>query len=118
LHLDGPVVGVRDAPDDRQPQPGPGHAPGGGRPVEALEDAREIFIGDARAVIRHRHLAVLDQHPDPGASRGPLDGVVDQVADGVIDCGRVHLHQARMQLGLDDRERGALPQAAHRLIGQ
>jgi len=33
---------VRDASDDRQPQPGPGHAPGGGRSVEALEDAREI----------------------------------------------------------------------------
>ena len=55
---------------------------------------------------------------DRGARRTPLDGVVDQVADGVIDRGGVDVHQARAQLGLDDRVRASLAQAVHRLAGE
>ena len=70
------------------------------------------------AVIGDRHLAVLDGHVHRGAGRRPLDGVVDQVADGVIDRGGIDVHQARLQFGVDGRVRHALPQAAYRLVGE
>ena len=110
-HRHGAVVGLRDAADDGQPEPCAWHASRGGGPVEAFEDVREILIGDARAVVGDRYLAVLDDHAHRGVGRRPFEGVVDQVADGVIDRGRVDMHQARMQFGVDGRAGRALAQA-------
>jgi hypothetical protein len=109
---------MRDACDDRQSEPCAWHGSGGGCPVEAFEDVREVVIGDAWAVIGDRYLAVLDNNAHHGVGRRPLDGVADQVAYGVIDRGRVDVHQAWMQFGGDGQVWRALPEAGYRLIGE
>jgi hypothetical protein len=46
-HLGGSAAGPRDIADDGQSKARPWHSPGGGCPVEALEDAGEVLVGDA-----------------------------------------------------------------------
>ena len=79
-----PSLARATLPTMASPSPAPGipRAPGG--PVEALEDVREILVRDARALLADQDPAVLDDDAHRGAWRTPLDGVVDQVADGVI----------------------------------
>jgi hypothetical protein len=79
---------------------------------------REILVRDARAVIADRDPAVLDDDAHRDVGRIPLDSVVDQVADGVIDRGGVDVHQARTQFGVDDRVGHALAQAVYRRAGE
>ena len=102
-HLNGAFVGLRDAADDGEAEPGARHPARVRRSVEALEDVREILGRDAGTLIADQDPAVLDDDAYRDLGRTPLDGVVDQVADGVIDRGGVDLHQARTQPGVDDR---------------
>ena len=57
-------------------------------------------------------------HAHRSSGRIPLDRVVDQITDRVIDCRRINVDQAGVQLGVDERLWGVLSQAAHRVVGK
>ena len=65
-----------------RPRPEPGRPRACGRAVEAVEDVRQVRLGDARPVVAHDDgaLVAFDRHGLAG--RAPLAGVVEQVADG------------------------------------
>ena len=79
---------------DREPEPRARRRAGVARAVEAIEDVRKILLGEAAAVIAHRHGGVREHDLDRAARRAPLARVVEQVRD-----------RARHALGLaaDDR---------------
>ena len=76
----------RDVLDDRQPEPGAAGGAGarGVDPVEALEYALHVALGDSDALVGDRFLQPArlprpDADHDPGALGGVGDGVVDEV---------------------------------------
>ena len=89
------VVGLRDAGHDRQSEPGAGHPACGRCPVEAFEDVREVLVWNPGPVIGDRHVRVVDDDAYRDVGWIPLDRIVDQVADGVVDPGGIDVHQAR-----------------------
>src|SRR5207247_5212084 len=74
---------------DRQPEPGPARAPGDRvvQLLERLEQAREVFLADADARVRHPHAHGLrlglhaDEHP---ALRRELDRVRQEVQEDLL----------------------------------
>src|SRR5699024_341320 len=86
------AVVARDVLDDRQAQPGAAGGPGAGAvdPEEALEDAFQVLLGDAHALVLDgdldHALVPPDGHPNPGA----LVGVGDRVGDQVGQRGGEH----------------------------
>ena len=118
MDVDRRVVGVCDASDDRESEPGTGHCSGGGCSVEAFEDVGEIFFFDAGAVVGHRYPAVGDGDAHRGVGGTPFERVVDQVADGMVDRGGSDVYQAGVQLGVDGRLWHVLPQAVYRVVGE
>src|SRR5207248_8346427 len=52
--LDRPARSLGHVLDDREPEAGPAGRPGAVRPVEALEQPRQVFWCDAGPVIRDR----------------------------------------------------------------
>src|SRR6187402_3598370 len=81
LRDDFPAVGFCDLSHDREAEPGAGHASRGPRAVEAVEDVREVLVGDTGPVVADGNLAVTDLDPDLGAGRAPLGRVVEEVRD-------------------------------------
>src|SRR5665647_1598341 len=81
------VVGT-DVLDNGQSQTGAtrGSGPSGVDAVEPLENPRLLALGNALALVGDRDLDKLIRrtHADryPGARRGVVDGVADEVADG------------------------------------
>jgi hypothetical protein len=61
--------------------------------VEALEDAAEILLGNPDSGIRDAHpdlrIAALDADLDPTTRLGVLHGVVEQVADDLLESVRI-----------------------------
>src|SRR5205807_357749 len=106
------TVRFRDLPDDREPQPGSGHAPSGAGPVEPVEDVRQVLLVDPGAVVAHRHLAAADRDLDLAARRAPLGRVVEQVRDRALDRRGDAVDDRLLEVG---RERDAGPVATRRL---
>src|ERR1700704_5796027 len=96
-HIGRCVVGLRDAGHDGKSQPGAWHPACGRCPVEAFEDVGEILVWNPGAVIGDRHVAFGDGDVYRAVGWIPLDRVVDQVADGVVDPGGVRGNQAGVQ---------------------
>ncbi len=67
------------------------------RPVEALEHAREVAVGEARPVVADAQRAVGERQLHRAAGRAPLDRVVDQVRHGPVDAPRVSPHHGRLR---------------------
>ena len=61
------------------PRPEPGHPARGARAVEAVEDVREVLVGDPGAVVSHDELSVVHLDLDLRARRAPLRRVVEEV---------------------------------------
>src|SRR4030095_786363 len=64
------AVGLGYLPDDREPEARPRHRPRRTRPVEAIEDVRQVGIVDARAVIPDLDRAVGDADVELAARGG------------------------------------------------
>ena len=64
--------------------------------VEALEDAGQMLVGNADAVVLEGEmpavLLLFGRHLDGGALAGVVDGVVHQVAEDAVEQGGVALH--------------------------
>src|SRR5437773_5334684 len=58
LGADAPAVRLGDLAHDRETEAGARHAARGRRPVEPLEDVRQVGVGDPRPAVAHRQLAV------------------------------------------------------------
>src|SRR5215472_6603160 len=117
-HVGCCAVGLSNAGHNSQPQPGPWHASCGWCPVKALEDARQVVVGYAWAVIGDRYLAALDNHANGGIEGSPLDRVVDQITNRVVDRSRVDVHKAGVKFCIDGCVRDALPHSAQGLVDE
>jgi hypothetical protein len=78
-------VRLRDLPHDCEPESRAGLSACARGAVEAVEDEREIRLGDSRAVVADGHLAVLHADLDLSARRAPLGRVVEQVRHRPLD---------------------------------
>src|ERR1019366_1677190 len=72
--------------------------PGGPGAVEAVEDVGEVLGGDPGPVVPDRDVAPRAQHLDRGPVWAPLEGVVEQVADGPGDPGCPPLDPGRLRV--------------------
>src|SRR5690606_38151851 len=82
LYVDRLAVGLEDLLDDAEAQP---RATAFARPirvyaVEALEDAVEVFLGDAFAGVHDLHAHLVD-----AAAQAQAHGAFVRVGDGVVD---------------------------------
>ena len=102
-----PPCALRDVADDRQAEPGAGHAAGGVRPVEAVEHARGFRGVDAGPVVGDDDLARQQPDLDGRAVRVELGGVLQQVADGALQ--RPAACRARHRPGRRRRPRSRRP---------
>ncbi|CAM4153179.1 hypothetical protein JAAN108728_13830 [Janibacter anophelis] len=86
------VVGA-DVLDDRQAETGAAGGPGAGgvHPVEALEDAGLLVLGDARPLVGDGDLDRVALQARAHADRGVGVGVGDRVADEVAHGGDEHV---------------------------
>ncbi len=103
-----------DLADDREPEPGAGHAPRGSGSVEAVEHVRQVLLVDPGTVVAHRHLAVANGDLDLAAGRAPLGRVVEQVRDRALDRRRDAVDDRLPKVG---REGDARPVPACALDG-
>src|SRR5579883_401071 len=97
LDRDTAAVGLHDGPGYGQAQAAAAAAAIGLlAPVEALEDVLDLIGGDARPLIAHLHdgLPAGDACPDAdGPARWrELDGVADDVVEGLFEARRVVVH--------------------------
>src|SRR5262245_4269063 len=104
-HFDSPSVRAGDASDRGQPQP----RAVGIRAEEGTEDPRQIFFGDATAVVfdfDNRFparpiitVALAQSHDHNPVSVNSLNSVSDQPMCGDFDLRRVYLHDDRNWAG-------------------
>ena len=80
-----------------------------------FEDVREVGIRDAGPVIGDRHLAVVDDDAYRGIVGAPLDGVVDEAADGAVHRMGIDLDQTGPQVCVDV---STVSHPAHRFVGE
>lgn len=87
--MNGFAVVVDGLGDDRQTQPGTRGAARGFGAVEPVEDVRQIRIGDPGALVSDVQLVVAELDVDRSAGRAPPHRVAQDVADGLLQTGRV-----------------------------
>ena len=95
----GAAVRLGRLAHDREAEPGARLRARRRGAVEAVEDAREVLLGDTGAVILDDHLAAADAHLDRRSRRAVLDRVLEQVRDGPLEQHRVGLHERRGECG-------------------
>ena len=84
-------MNLGDVFDDGQAESGAAHFAGTGAvdAVEALEDSRQILLGDAQSVVGdfNDHMTDLDfrQHADTAIFARVLDGVVDEIGNRALE---------------------------------
>src|SRR4051812_39588358 len=87
LHADGAAVDLEDLLDDIEPEPEAAHFACGGRPLEALEDARLILRRDPVPVVADPELraaAVGAQRDLHGTTAAVARGVRQQVRQDLL----------------------------------
>jgi len=102
-------------PDDRKTETGAGHRPRGRRPIEAVEDERDVFVGDAGTVVAHDDLTVPHDNLDLAAGRAPLGRVVEQVRNCALDRRRNSTHERLSERSLELDTRAVAPSAFDRI---
>src|SRR5204863_9129969 len=101
-----PLVELREASNQGQPDPHPGGVLERLAALpERLEDDRPQFRGNSRTRVldgdQHALWVRIDRNPDGGAPRRVADGIHDQVLDDTLDVGRVdrrHYRDPRHEL--------------------
>ena len=101
-----PAVAFRHLAHDREPETRAWHGPGRRRPVEAVEDMRQVGGRDTRSLVAHGELAAEQPYLHRGARRAELGRVVQQVTDRDLQPPGAAEDDARLQIG---RERGLRP---------
>ena len=91
--------------DDREPEPRAGQGTSRSGPVEAVEDVRQVGLGDPGPVVAHGQPPVGEPDLDGAAGRAPLDRVVENVVDararaaiGPRRTGRARSRLSKLQL--------------------
>src|SRR5262249_59910714 len=87
------------------------------RTVEAIEDEREVLLGDPGPVIADRHRPVADSNLDRAARRAPLRGVIEEVRDGPFDGRRNTVDERLPQVRLEVDAGLVAPRAVDRIGG-
>src|SRR5512143_3097604 len=110
LHPDAAMVGLDDALDDGEPQPGAQALRLPGLP-EALEEVRQILGGNSAARVAHpeQHVAFSDGRPDDetAARAGELEGVADQVLEDLQEPVAIGPDRGQLRRDLElELERG------------
>ena len=77
-------MGLGDLAHDREPEAGARKATRRGRAIEAIEDVRQVLVGDARPVVADLDGSAGHPYLDPLAVGAPLDGVVEEVRHGAV----------------------------------
>ena len=124
---DATAGGLDEAAYHGEAHAGPraGAALAAGHPVELVEEPLQRVVGDAGA-------GILDGQPDRGrveldgahsegrAGRRVLDRVLDDVGDGLVQEGRVHLDGGRLQVDLQrtvtDAPSQSVERATHEVV--
>ena len=97
------AVRLGDLANDGEAEPGAGHSASRTSAIEAIEDEREILVGDARAVVANDELPVAHGDLDFGAGWAPLRCVVEQVSDRTLERRRDSLDRDRLEVDrIDD----------------
>ena len=94
-----------DLGHDREAEAGAGHGAGVVGAVEALEDVRQVRLGDAGALVVDGDHAVVQGDRDGAGGRAPLGGVVEQVGQGALEGGGVALDVPRVGVDLERQRR-------------
>src|SRR5438270_3561922 len=102
--LDGRLAAVRlgRLAHDREAEPGARLRARGGGAVEAVEDPRQVLLGDAGALVGDDDLALAHDHFDRCAGGAVLHCVVEQVRDRPFDKNRIDAHMCRRERGDED----------------
>ena len=100
------------------PRPEPGLAAGLVRAPEAVEDLRQVLLGEARAVVADRDPAAGDLDLDRAALGAPLGGVVEQVGDRATEPLAVAADQRGRDPLLEPSSAGAAPRALDGVAGE
>src|SRR5262249_33369229 len=113
------VLGLHETPrrlggllDDREAQARSGHPAGALRAVEAVEDVRQIGLGEAGAVVANGEDRILEADFAGPSGGTPLAGVVDEISHGTAEPRGASYHNSRAQVELDGHV-AAAPGALH-----
>ena len=96
----GSVVHVGDPAHDREAEVRAGQCPRLGRPVEAIENVRQVVRGNSRAVVADLDFPVGRRDADAAVRRAPFQRVVDQVSDRPFQRVRIAADQRRPEIEL------------------
>jgi len=115
---DRAAVRIRDLAHDREPETGAGQRPRVRGAVEAVEDVLAVLGRDARAVVAHDQIAVLEDHVDGRAFAAPLAGVLEQVPDRPLEPFRISLDDRRLDPGRPGELREARACSMHGVLDE